>query len=250
MVVYQDRTIAAKERLHVMSDLLPSSSVSFAIARTVAPIRTQVQQHLRHAILTGHFRPGDRLVERELCALLGVSRTPVREALRHLEVHGLVVNIPQKGLVVATMSGSEATEVYQVRAAVESLAGRLFAQHASGEHQVALREAMAALEAALLSNEVSALVATKDQFYTVLLAGAANHTLADIVDSLRNRITWLRYLTLAQPGRARQSVAEMERILAAVLSRDLEGASRACLEHVEAAAAVAKQVFLQHESLV
>ena len=140
--------------------------------------------------------------------------------------------------------------MFQVRAAVESLASRLFAEHASRDHQVALQEAMVGLEVALQTNEVAALVTAKEHFYGALLAGAANRTLTDIVDSLRNRITWLRYLTLAQPGRASQSVAEMRRILAAVLSRDVEGASCACLEHVEAAAAVAKQVLLQHESLL
>jgi DNA-binding GntR family transcriptional regulator len=250
MTVYQENIIQAKERPRVMSELPPSPSASFAVFRTAAPIRTQVQQHLRQAILTGRFHPGERLIERELCALLGVSRTPVREALRQLEEHGLVVNIPQKGLIVATMTGSEATEVYQVRAAVESLAGRLFTQQASGEHQEALQLAMEALQAALKTNEVATLVTAKDQFYAVMLGGAANHTLAAITDSLRNRITWLRYLTLAQPRRASQSVAEMRRILAAVLRRDEEGAGRACLEHVEAAAAVAKQVLLQHERLV
>jgi GntR family transcriptional regulator, trigonelline degradation regulator len=232
-----------------MSDLLPSTSVSFAIVRSPAPIRTQVQQRLRQAILTGHFRPGDRLVERELCALLGVSRTPVREALRHLEDHGLVVTIPQKGLVVATMTGEEAAEVFQVRAAVESLASRLFAEHATREHQATLQAAMAALEAALQANEVAALVTAKEHFYAALLAGAANRTLTVIVDSLRNRITWLRYLTLAAPGRASQSVAEMQHILAAVLSRDTDRASVACIDHVEAATAVAKQVLLQHNRL-
>ena len=174
----------------------------------------------------------------------------MREALRYLEEHGLVVNIPQKGLVVATMTGAEAREVYEVRAAVESLACRLFAERATSDQQAALQEAVTALEVALEANEVPLLVAAKEQFYAVLLSGATNRTLTVIADSLRNRVTWLRYLTLAQPGRAHQSVAEMRAILAAVLDRDVERARGASVEHVEAAAAVANQVFLQHERLV
>src|SRR5215469_10196351 len=112
-----------------------SSPGLFAVTRTSAPVRIQVEHRLRHAILTGHFRPGDRLIERELLELLGVSRSSLREALRHLEGHGLVVNIPQKGLVVATMTLEEAAEIYQVRASVEGLAGSLFAEHASIEQQ-------------------------------------------------------------------------------------------------------------------
>lgn len=247
---YEQRIMLPKERPPVMSAPHSSPADAFAIARTAAPIRSQVQHRLRQAILTGHFRPGDRLIERELCQLLGVSRTPVREALRYLEEHGLVVNIPQKGLVVATMTGEEASEVYQVRAAVESLASRLFAERATSDQQAALQEAVTALDAALQLNEVPALVAAKEQFYAALLSGAANHTLTVIADSLRNRITWLRYLTLAQPGRARQSVAEMRQILAAVMDRDAVRASTACVEHVDAAAVVAKQVLLQHERQV
>jgi DNA-binding GntR family transcriptional regulator len=209
----------------------------------------QIEQHLRQAILTGHFRPGDRLIERELLELLGVSRTSLREALRHLEGHGLVVNIPQKGLVVATMTLEEAEEIYQVRASVEALAGRLFVERASIEQQEALEEAFRATEIALQSEIVSALVAAKEHFYAVLLAGAANRTMTTIADSLRGRIASLRYLTLSQPGRASQSVAELGRILTAVRARDREVTSTACIEHVEAAAAVAKQVLHQLESL-
>jgi DNA-binding GntR family transcriptional regulator len=227
-----------------------SSPGLFAVTRTAAPVRTQVEHRLRHAILTGHFRPGDRLIERELCELLGVSRTSVREALRRLEGHGLVISIPQKGLVVATITLQEAEEIYQVRAAVEGLAARLFAERSSSDQMMALQEAFTAVEASLQSRAVPALVAAKDHFYAVLLSGAANRTLSVIAESLRDRIAWLRYLTLAQPGRAQQSVTEMGGIVAALLDRDLAKASTACIDHVEAAAAIAKHVIHQHDSLV
>jgi GntR family transcriptional regulator, trigonelline degradation regulator len=232
-----------------MSDPVPSSTAPFTITRTAAPVRTQVEYQLRQAILSGRFRPGDRLIGRELCELLGVSRTSLREALRLLESQGLVVNIPQKGLAVATLTLQEAEEIYQVRATVEGQAGRLFAERANSEQQAALQDALLAVESALESAVVSSLVAAKDHFYAALFAGAANRTMASIADALRDRIAWLRYLTLAQPGRADQSVAEMRRILTAVLARDCEGASTACVRHVEAAAAVAKRVFHQRESL-
>jgi GntR family transcriptional regulator, trigonelline degradation regulator len=230
-----------------MFDPDPSSTAPFTITRTAAPVRTQVEYHLRQAILSGRFRPGDRLIGRELCELLGVSRTSLREAVRLLESQGLVINIPQKGLVVATMTRQEAEEIYQVRAAVEGQAGRLFAERANSEQQVALQEALSAVEGVLRSALVPSLVDAKNHFYAVLLSGAANRTLTTIADALRDRITWLRYLTLAQPGRASQSVAEMRRILEAVLARDRAGASAACVEHVEAAGAIAAEVFQQRE---
>jgi DNA-binding GntR family transcriptional regulator len=230
-----------------MSDPIPSPPAPFTITRAAAPVRSQVEYHLRQAILSGRFRPGDRLIERELCELLGVSRTPLREALRFLENQRLVVNIPQRGLVVATMTLQEAEEIYQVRAAVEGQAGRLFAERANGEHQAALQGALSAVEVALQSAVVPTLAAAKDHFYAVLLAGSGNRTLTTIADSLRDRIAWLRYLTLAQPARADQSVKEMRRILVAVLARNYDEASTACIEHVEAAAVVAKQVFHQRD---
>ncbi|MGO8948485.1 MAG: GntR family transcriptional regulator [Ktedonobacterales bacterium] len=231
-----------------MSGPLPLGATPFTIARSAAPVRTQVEFHLRQAILSGHFRPGDRLIERELRALLGVSRTSLREALRHLEGHGLVQNIPQKGLVVATMTLAEAEEIYQVRGAVEGLAGRLFTERADSGQLAALQEALAAVEVAGRLADLPPLVAAKDLFYAVLLGGASNRTMSAIVGSLRDRIAWLRYLTLAQPGRASQSLAEMRRILAAVLAGDPEGADKACVEHVQAAALVASHVFHQREA--
>ncbi len=234
-----------KGQSRAMSDPIPAQTALFTITRTTAPVRTQIENHLRHAILSGHFRPGDRLVERELCELLCVSRTPLREALLLLESQRLVVNIPQKGLVVATMTQQEAEEIYQVRAAVEGQAGRLFAERANSEQRAALQEAFSAVESALQSAVVSSLVDAKERFYAVLLRGVGNRTLTAIADSLRIRSAWLRYLTLAQPGRANQSVAEMRRILEAVLARDGAGASSACVDHVEAAGAIAAEVFQQ-----
>ena len=222
-----------------MSIPLPADEAPFAITRIAAPVRTQVEQRLRQAIRSGHFRPGGRLIERELCSLLGVSRTSVREALRHLEGDGLVVNIPHKGLVVATITREEAEEIYQVRAAVEGLAGRLFAERATDEQRAALQAALAAVAAAEQSAALPTLVTAKDHFYAVLVGGGANRTLGTIWQSLQDRSAALRFLTLAQPGRAAHSVAEMRRILAAVLARDLEAASQACVAHVEAAAVVA-----------
>ena len=230
-----------------MSIPLPADEAPFAITRIAAPVRTQVEQRLRQAIRSGHFRPGGRLIERELCSLLGVSRTSLREALRHLEGDGLVVNIPHKGLVVATMTREEAEEIYQVRAAMEGLAGRLFAERATDEQRAALQAALAAVAAAEQLAALPTLVTAKDHFYAVLVGGGANRTLGTIWQSLQDRIAALRFLTLAQPGRAAQSVAEMRRILAAVLARDLEAASQACVAHVEAAAVVAAQLLQQQE---
>ena len=222
--------------------LSAGDQTAFAISRIAAPIREQVEQRLRQAITGGHFRPGERLIERELCALLGVSRTSLREALRQLEGEGLVVNIPHKGMVVVTMTREEAKEIYQVRAVVEGLAGRLCADQMTEALEAALRGAMKQVEATYKSGSLPALVAAKDQFYQVLLDGCGNRTAGIVLQSLHDRIACLRTLTLAQPGRAAQSVVEMRRILEAILAQDPQAACCACIDHVEQAAAIAAQV--------
>jgi DNA-binding GntR family transcriptional regulator len=227
--------------------LSASGHLAFAIEHIAAPVREQVEQRLRQAITSGHFRPGDRLIERELCALLGVSRTSLREALRQLEGDGLVTNIPHKGMVVATIGVHSAEEIYQVRAVVEGLAGRLFAEHATAELRAELSAAMIEIEAAYESRDLEALVAAKDQFYQILLIGCGNRTAGIVLQSLHARIASLRRLTLAQPGRAAKSVAEMRRILEAILAQDPQAACRACIDHVEWAAAVAVAALEQRQ---
>lgn len=228
-----------------MPTSLSAEETTFAIARVAAPIREQVAQRLRQAIINGHFRPGDRLIERELCALLGVSRTSLREALRQLEGGGFVVNIPSRGMVVARLTQEEADEIYQVRAVLEGLAGRLFAERATPELRAALRATLLDMEAVCQSGTPRELVQAKDRFYEVLVTGAGNRAVGTILTSLHGRIAALRFVTLAQPGRAVHSVAEMRRILAAVEQQDPDEAWRACVDHVQQAARVAAQVF-QH----
>lgn len=221
----------------------------FTITRIAAPVRSQVEDQLRQAITSGHFRPGDRLIERELCAQLGVSRTSLREALRQLEGDGLITNIPYKGMVVATMTKAEAQEVYQLRAVVEGLAGRLFAEQATDELRAHLSTAMHEIEAALQAGTLKDLVVAKDRFYQILLSGCGNRRATIFLQSLHDRIASLRALTLAQPGRAAESVTEMHQILSAILAREPEEACRACIAHVERAATVAVAALEHHRPL-
>jgi DNA-binding GntR family transcriptional regulator len=117
------------------------------VVRNTVTLRQQVLEVLRSAILNFQFKPGDRLIERELCEMTGVSRTSVREALRHLESEGLVQNLPNKGPMVATVTADEAREIFEVRRVLEGLAARLFAERAGAPERAALDAAMAALDA-------------------------------------------------------------------------------------------------------
>lgn len=217
-----------------MGGLIMGIAEALRVERVSAPIRTRVAENLRLAILDRQFLPGQRLVERELVELTGVSRTSVREALRELAAEGLVTTIPNKGTVVTEVSTEEARQIYQVRSALEGLAGRLFVQHASEAQRRSLASALRSAERAAARNP-SALLAAKDRFYDVLFVGSGNDALSSIARSLHARVSLLRSQSLSLPGRATASVAELRDIVAAVDADDAEAAARACSRHVEEA---------------
>jgi DNA-binding GntR family transcriptional regulator len=206
------------------------------LARVAAPLREQVSDILRNEIVEMRLRPGQRLVERELIERLGVSRTTVREAIRHLAAEGLVTTIPQKGAIVAVPSWREAAEVYEVRALLEGAAAREFAERASARQLEALRRALQSFERRAAEGDARGLLAAKSDFYEVFLTGAGNATIRKILEGLHARIAVLRSASLLQPGRPRQSLAEVRRIVEAIEARDAVGAAEAAAFHVRQAA--------------
>ena len=214
-----------------------SEPVFVPLPRVAAPLREQVLDRLRQAIVEQKLPPGHRLIERELVEQIGVSRTTVREVLRELAAEGLVKTIPQKGAVVAVPSAQEAAELYEVRAALEALAARRFVAHATPADLAQLREAFAEIERVTHDGgDIRAMLAAKDRFYDVLLRGCGNGAVHEILAGLKARVALLRTASLSQPGRAAKSVDEIRAIVDAVEARDADAAARACAAHVERAA--------------
>ncbi len=205
---------------------------SLKVTRVTQNLRQQVVELLRAAILEYRFKPGARLIERELCELTGVSRTSVREALRHLESEGLVVNLPNRGPQVATISLDEARELYEVRGALEGLAGRLFANRRDLGELAALEQALAELEGAFNQRDRHAIEAATTGFYTILLQGCGNSIVGGLSRSLHARGVLLRATSMASPGRSPGSLGEMQRIVAAIRAGDADAAEAACRDHV------------------
>jgi DNA-binding GntR family transcriptional regulator len=212
------------------------------IAAVAAPLRQQVVESLRAAIMEGHFRPGDRLIERDLCELTGVSRTSVREALRQLETQGLVESSPNRGIFVARINAAEARDIYAVRAVLEALAASEFAAEGDAEQIAALRAAFNRFEAAVETGEARAVLSTKEAFYEVLFEGAKNRFLRATLENVYARIMLLRSTSLAQPGRAKTSLAELRRIVEAIERRKPDAAWAAAKAHVENAAKIVAAV--------
>ena len=205
-------------------------------------LRRLVEDRLRVAIIDGTFPPGSHLADRVLCAQFDCSRSIVREAIRLLEAEGLVTVVPHRGPFVTFLTAAEAVQIYELRAALEALAGQGFAERASDEERAALWrvfEGLARTDAAIGQR---ALLDGKRAFYEVLLRGCRNEYVARMHAQLLNRITALRATSMSSAGRLPNTVRELRRILEAIDQRDGEGAGAACRDHVRAAAAAALTV--------
>lgn len=204
-----------------------------------APIREQVAAILRDAIVNMELLPGQLLIERELCDMTAASRPSVREALRLLEAEGLVESQNGRGTIVAVASLELARHVYEVRAELEGLAAQRFVERANEEQLDELRAAVLEVSrAAEEGDNPSTILAAKNAVYEILFRGAANPILDQMLGTLQRRVTQLRSLTLAQPGRSEKSAAELRAILSAVEDRDSGAARAAASFHVEQAAKI------------
>ncbi len=216
-----------------------ANDLSMRVTNVAAPVRRQVAKVLRGAITSGRFAPGQHLVEKDLCELLGVSRPSVREALRELEGEGLIEITPNKGTSVKRLTAADAASVYQVRAALEALAARLFVECASDAQLDRLSVAVETLARAYETLEVERILAAKQVFYDVLIEGTGNNVIASMLRSLNDRITLLRRVTLSSPQRAKQSIREIRNLLSAIKRRDADAAFEVSMHHIQQAAKVA-----------
>lgn len=213
------------------------------IPKRGATLRLIVEDKIRQAISAGHFRPGQRLVERELCESLGVGRTSVREALRQLEAEGLITSHPHRGPSVSAISLEEAKQLYSVRALLESFSGQEFAANGTDEEIARLEQAADAFEAATIKHQTDPtgqtrkeLIEVKTTFYRCLMEGSHNVFVEQMLTLLHNRITLLRVTSMTQPGRLSHSVAEIRDIVAAIKARNGADAAAKCRYHIEMAA--------------
>ena len=192
-------------------------------------------------IRAGTLKPGDRLLEADLATRLGISRTPVREAIRQLEADGLVVHVPRVGAAVRGLDPGEVTELYEMRSVLEGTAARLAARAAS----VVELEELAAINAELAAarGDPDRLHELNRQFHAALLDAARNRYLARSVAGLQKTLLLLGPTTLDREERVRSAVEEHAQVLEALRARDETAAELAMRRHVSAAHAVRLRQF-------
>ncbi|MGD9845820.1 MAG: GntR family transcriptional regulator [Variibacter sp.] len=205
------------------------------VVRSSGTLREQVVAKLRKAIIAGTFAPGERLVERRLVELLGVSRTLVREALRQLETEGLIETLPYKGPAVTALTAEQVRQIYEMRAAMEGLAAKLFAERASEDDIDRLDATVKAIARCYRLGDGDGQRAAVENFYEILLAGTGNAILMGFVGAQRARLAWLRAVSLARKGRSRTSIEEKRAIVAAIKARNTVHARALTEAHIAAA---------------
>lgn len=211
-------------------------------------LKKRVIEALRAAILDGRFMPGDRLIEREVCEMLDISRTLLREAFSQLEAEGIVQIVPHRGPVVATYTVDDARAIYELRATLEEMAGRCFVERATAAELKALEAAFTAFKKGSRGKPGKDVLAIKATFYAALTEGAHNPVLVDMLRMIHGRVTMLRAHTLSLPGRLAISVAELGDIVEAIGRRDADATGLACRRHVMNAAAIATAILSAEEA--
>lgn len=201
------------------------------IVKHAAPLRQQVESALRQAISDGRFRPGQRLTERELTVSMGVSRTLLREAFRQLESEGLITVIPNRGPVVRELSADEIQELYAIRAVLEGLAARTFAEKASDKNLQLLGKAAADAIAAYKAEDPAGALEGKNRFYDILVDGAGSQSLSAMLATLHARIRQWRAIGITHPqrspGRSQEAAKGIQEIWRAIQGRDAAAAESA-----------------------
>lgn len=211
----------------------------------VAPrtVQQEVVEKLRHAILSGIFQPGNRLVESQLCGSLGVSRPSLREALRSLQAERLIEIVPNRGPQIPVLSWRDAEEIYEVR---ELLEGEAAARCAAAISETDLEELSDQLEEfrrACRRKDPAGQINTATEFYAIILRNCGNKIIEQVEGGLLARVNFLRARSMSLPDRVKSSYDEMNAIYVAIKNRDTEKARKAARHHVVNARNSAKKAF-------
>jgi DNA-binding GntR family transcriptional regulator len=209
------------------------------VDRNQKTLRELTLEKVRSAIFSQYFKPGQRLVERTLCEELNVSRSVVREVLRHLETEGLIQSVPQQGPIVAIIDADTTRQIYELRALLEGHAAAACALRCGEASLVNMTATLGRIEVAFEANDLQSVMEQTGIFYRTLFQ-AAGHTVAwGMVNSLNARINRLRVITIASRQRGAAAPAEMHRLLSAIRDKNPDAARLAAQTHIQNAQAIA-----------
>ena len=217
----------------------PPETDALRIDHRPATLREMALERIRNAIIEGTFEPGERLVERQLCDRLGVSRSVIREVIRHLESEGLVESIPNQGPRVRNIDRESARQIYEIRSLLEGAAAAACAKAATSQTVASLNDALEELAVAHRAGDPLAALHATTRFYEIIFRTGGHVIAWELVQRLNSRISRLRAMTLASEGRHKTGMKRMQQIQAAISAHDPAAAAEACQLHIAEAAEIA-----------
>lgn len=206
------------------------------------PLRDVVFENLRKAILEGRLKSGQRLMEVQLAEQLGVSRTPVREAIRKLELEGLVVMLPRKGAYVANISVKDLRDVLEIRASLEGLGASLAAERRTDEDINVLEEIEAEFEQAVKTEDIDVLLKKDVEFHEFIFKAANNKKLEKMINSLWEQVQRFRTTYVSDPNSSISLIDEHQNILNSIKEGNIINAKKYATEHIKKA----EEFMLEH----
>ena len=200
-------------------------------------LRGKIYYRLKESILNGEYRPGDNLVEMKLAKEMGVSRTPIREALRQLELEGLVRSIPNKGVVVEGVTKQDVEDIYAIRKMVEGLAARWASEKITSEELKELKDILGLMDYYTQKGEHDKLSELDSKFHDIIFKASQSRPLESILTNFHHFIQKARMVSIGSTGRASHTLEEHTDIFTALEASDPDAAEKAIVRHVESARA-------------
>lgn len=197
------------------------------------PLREIVYEELRNLILTGKIKPGTRMMEIELAEDMGVSRTPIREAIRKLEKEGLVVIEPRKGAYASEVSVKDIEDILEVRANLEGLAAYLAAERMTESEKKILRQTSEKFMQAVSEGDMSEMIANDTKFHHMIVESCRNNHLIHMVEQLQELVLRFRYIYYKDFKRAEEMVPEHKRILDEIINGNGANARFEAFNHID-----------------
>jgi DNA-binding GntR family transcriptional regulator len=197
------------------------------------PLREVVFNTIREAIISGELKPGERLMEVQLAEKIGVSRTPVREAIRKLELEGLVEMLPQKGAHVAEISTKDIMNVLEVRATLDGLATALSAQRITEEELANLKHVLSQLSSYIEKENLQGSIKKDVEFHEIIYRSSRNDKLIQINSNLREQVQRFRVIYLKDYSSPRELNQEHIDIFEAISGRNPDIAQKAAITHIK-----------------
>ena len=197
------------------------------------PLRDVVFNTLRKAILTGELKPGERLLEIQLANQLGVSRTPIREAIRKLELEGLVIMMPRRGAEVAQITEKGLRDVLEVRRALDALCTELACDRITEEEKQRLRDACDEFEKATATGDATAIAAADVALHDIIVEATRNQRLIQLINNLSEQMYRYRFEYIKDENQHNNLVEEHRMIYESIVRCDKEGAAKAAKLHID-----------------